>query len=74
MVHRRSRDNARTPMQWNWSANAGFSTAQPWIGVNPNFTEINVEQARANPESIYFEAKSLDLGPKPIDLEAKQST
>jgi len=53
MVHRRSRDNARTPMQWDASASAGFSSAEPWIGVNPNYPSINVEQARADPDSIF---------------------
>ena len=37
----RSRDNARTPMQWDDSANAGFTTGTPWIAVNPNHAEIN---------------------------------
>jgi oligo-1,6-glucosidase len=37
-----ARDNGRTPMQWDATANAGFSTGKPWIGVNPNYTAINV--------------------------------
>ena len=37
------RDNARTPMQWNDEAEAGFTTGQPWLAVNPNYKEINVE-------------------------------
>jgi oligo-1,6-glucosidase len=37
-----ARDNGRTPMQWDATANAGFSTGKPWIGVNPNYTSINV--------------------------------
>ncbi len=53
LVHRRSRDNARTPMQWDASANAGFTTGTPWIGLNPNYREINVAQAIADPDSIY---------------------
>ena len=40
-----SRDNARTPMQWNSSKNAGFTTGTPWINVNPNYTAINTEAA-----------------------------
>ena len=39
-----NRDNARTPMQWNNSINAGFTTGKPWFHVNPNYTEINVKQ------------------------------
>lgn len=49
-----SRDHARTPMQWSAAKNAGFTTgAKPWLPVNPNFTEINAEQALADPSSIY---------------------
>ena len=40
---RMSRDNARTPVQWNGQANAGFTTGTPWLKVNPNYTAINVE-------------------------------
>jgi oligo-1,6-glucosidase len=51
-VHRRSRDNARTPMQWACSAGAGFTTGTPWIGVNPNVGEINVAAQESDPESV----------------------
>ena len=37
------RDNGRTPFQWNSSENAGFTTGKPWLAINPNYTEINVE-------------------------------
>ena len=47
-----NRDNSRTPMQWNNSAYAGFSEVDPWFPVNPNYTEINVEQQEADPNSI----------------------
>lgn len=47
-----SRDNSRTPMQWNAAAEAGFTTGKPWIKVNPNYAEINVEQAEADPSSV----------------------
>ena len=48
-----SRDNARTPMQWSAEKNAGFTTAdEPWFEVNPNYTEINVAAAEADPDSI----------------------
>ena len=49
----RSRDNARTPYQWDGSENAGFSTGTPWIKVNPNYTHINLEADRANGDSIF---------------------
>ena len=44
-----SRDNARTPMQWDASEHAGFTTGTPWLAVNPNHREINAEAARADP-------------------------
>ncbi|MBI5974850.1 glycoside hydrolase family 13 protein [Staphylococcus canis] len=47
-----SRDNARTPMQWDRSPNAGFTTGTPWFPVNPNYKEINVEQQEKDPDSI----------------------
>ena len=50
----RSRDNARTPMQWDASENAGFSEAQPWIRVNANYKKINVENALADSDSVFL--------------------
>ena len=48
-----SRENARTPVQWDSSPNAGFTTAEkPWFNINPNYKEINVEQAENDPKSI----------------------
>ncbi|QFG00707.1 alpha-glucosidase [Psychrobacillus glaciei] len=47
-----SRDNARTPMQWSDAENAGFTKGTPWLGVNPNYTEINVETQENDPNSI----------------------
>ncbi|MCG9789106.1 alpha-glucosidase [Vibrio mediterranei] len=54
-----SRDNARTPMQWSNEANAGFSTTEPWIEVNPNYTAVNAKLDRASNESIYEYYKAL---------------
>ena len=48
------RDNARTPMQWSADANGGFSNAKPWLPVNPNYMEINVESALADPDSVFY--------------------
>lgn len=57
-----SRDNARTPMQWSSEKNAGFSSELPWIGVNPNFAEINVEDQLQDEHSIYhFYKKMIQL-------------
>ena len=49
-----ARDNARTPMQWDDSANAGFTTGTPWISVNPNYKEINAKAALADPDSVFY--------------------
>ncbi|RPG70438.1 MAG: alpha-glucosidase [Flavobacteriaceae bacterium TMED120] len=51
-VHRQSRDNARTPMQWKATTYAGFSNSKPWIPVNPNHTEVNVDNQEKDPNSI----------------------
>ena len=51
-IHRRSRDNARTPMQWSAAPNAGFTTGTPWIGVNPNYRTINAEAQENDPDSV----------------------
>lgn len=48
-----SRDNARTPMQWDASVNGGFTQAEPWLAVNPNYREINVEQQLQDEDSIF---------------------
>lgn len=50
----RARDNARTPMQWDNSENAGFTTGTPWCKVNPNYTEINAKAALADPDSVFY--------------------
>lgn len=49
----KSRDNARTPMQWDDSENAGFTTGTPWIKVNPNYKEINAKAELENPDSVF---------------------
>ncbi len=51
-VHRQSRDNARTPMQWTATVNAGFTTGKPWLAINPNHVRINVEAQRDDPDSV----------------------
>ena len=54
LIHPSSRDNARTPMQWDGSPNAGFSSGRPWIKVNPNYPSVNVQQALADPDSVFY--------------------
>ena len=51
-VHLTSRDNARSPMQWNDKVHAGFSESTPWLPVNTNFTTVNVAAQADDPESI----------------------
>lgn len=54
ILHAKSRDNARTPVQWEAEAQAGFTTGSPWIKVNPNYQQINVQQALADRDSIFY--------------------
>lgn len=59
-ICRVGRDNARTPMQWSSQKNAGFSTAdQTWLPVNPNHQEINVANALADPDSVFYTYQKL---------------
>ena len=51
-IHLSSRDSSRTPMQWDDSEYAGFSTVAPWFGVNPNYRAINVKKQEAESDSI----------------------
>ena len=51
-VQRYSRDNCRTPFQWNAGTEAGFTTGTPWLKVNPNYTRINAEAQMGNPNSV----------------------
>lgn len=55
----KSRDNARTPMQWDTSENAGFTTGTPWIMVNPNYTEINAAEQIQRKNSVFHYYKKL---------------
>ncbi len=52
-IHAKSRDNARTPMQWNEEENAGFTKGKPWIKVNPNYKEINAMQQVEDEDSVF---------------------
>ena len=59
ILAQKSRDNSRTPMQWNREAYAGFSQSQPWLDVANNYTEINAEQALEDKDSVFYFYKSL---------------
>ena len=58
-LKRISRDNARTPMQWDDSANAGFTTGTPWIKVNSNYPKVNAKQEVSDPDSVFSYYKKL---------------
>ena len=53
IISKKGRDNARTPMQWDDSENAGFTTGTPWFAVNPNYKTINAAAQVEDPDSIY---------------------
>jgi alpha-glucosidase len=60
-----SRDNSRTPMQWSDAPNAGFTTGNPWLGMNPNYTNVNVDQQLNDPRSIlHFYKKMIEMKKK----------
>ncbi|MGV2621210.1 UNVERIFIED_CONTAM: alpha-glucosidase [Halobacillus marinus] len=63
-----SRDNSRTPMQWSDEPNAGFTTGDPWLQVNPNYQTINVADQENNPASILNHYKNLIRLKKDHDL------
>lgn len=58
-IYAKGRDNARTPMQWDSSRHGGFTEGTPWIKVNPNYQDINVEKAMSNPDSVFHYYKKL---------------
>ncbi|MWG36254.1 glycoside hydrolase family 13 protein [Halomarina oriensis] len=68
LVRYRSRDNARTPMQWDDSEHAGFTDGDPWLPVNPNYAEVNVAAARADPDSVFHYYRRL------VDLRHDEET
>ena len=59
ILDQKSRDNSRTPMQWNASNHAGFTTGEPWINIPQNYQHINVEEAMKDSESILHTYKTL---------------
>lgn len=67
-IHRRSRDNARTPMHWTAGPNAGFTDGTPWIGVNPNHTVINAQAQVNDPDSVFSHYRRLIALRKEYDI------
>ena len=58
-INAKGRDNARRPMQWSTAKAAGFSTGKPWLALNPNYQDINVQAALADPQSIFYTYQKL---------------
>jgi len=58
-INVKGRDNARTPMQWSDDAEGGFTTGMPWLHVNPNYVDINVKNALADHNSIFYTYQKL---------------
>ena len=67
-IHRHSRDNARTPMQWTDGPNAGFTTGTPWLAVNPNHAHINAVSQVNDPESVFAWYQRLIALRKELDI------
>jgi oligo-1,6-glucosidase len=67
-IHFRGRDNARTPMQWDDSQNAGFTTGEPWIKVNPSYKKVNVKESIADSDSVYHYYRDLIRHRKEHDI------
>lgn len=58
-IYKKGRDNSRTPFQWNDKKYAGFSNHKPWLEVNPNYHEVNLENDLKNPNGMYHYTKKL---------------
>lgn len=67
-LRKSSRDHARTPMQWDNTSHAGFSHHAPWIEVNPNYKDINVQASLDNPDSIFYTYQKLIKLRKKYDI------
>jgi len=58
-IERNGRDNARTPFQWSAAENAGFTTGSPWLRVNPDYSQINLDRQQPDPDSVYNHYKKM---------------
>lgn len=68
IIKQRSRDNSRTPMQWNSDKNSGFTAGIPWIKLAPSYKYINVEESLKDPDSIFYHYKKLIKLRKELDI------
>ena len=68
LINKTSRDNARTPMQWNAEAGAGFTSGKPWLKIHPNHTEVNVEADSANADGVSSFFKKMNALKKSSDV------
>lgn len=68
ILQSKSRDNSRTPMQWNTDKNGGFTSGEPWIAVNKNYKYINVEKSLKDKDSIFYHYKKLIQLRKEYDI------
>ncbi|CAI8986094.1 MULTISPECIES: alpha,alpha-phosphotrehalase [Bacillus] len=71
ILQQKSRDNSRTPMQWNEEENAGFTTNTPWISVADNYKKVNVKKALEDKQSIFYHYKRLIKLRKKYDVITK---
>ena len=67
-IYVKGRDNARTPMQWDGSENAGFTKGTPWIQVNPNYEKINASAAMEDENSVFYFYQQLIRLRKEVDV------
>ena len=58
-INTKGRDNARRPMQWSAASAAGFTTGTPWLALNPNYQDINVQATLADPQSVFYTYQKL---------------
>ena len=66
-IKKTSRDNARTPMQWTGEVGAGFTSGKPWLKINPNYTEVNVERDSSDPDGVIAFFKKINSYKKNSD-------
>ena len=68
MIRRTSRDNARTPVQWTGEEGAGFTDGKPWLRINSNHTQINMQKDKADPNGVFAFYKKMIALRKELDV------